>query len=150
MLPVQRMKIAKSRGNRVPLLLMLACFAAAPAAFGEPSASPQREQDGVASRPRSNLPIITSLSKKEGNWSEVVAINGENFIGPFDRGYNVVFFALANESVRIKVAPIAVWQNKIWAIVPQIAPGPVKIRVQTQYGASNAVDFLVKRPSWHF
>ena len=71
-------------------------------------------------------------------------IEGNNFVGPFDKGYNKVHFG----PVSATFVPVS--KNKLWATVPDMSPGNVKISVTTQNGTSNAVDFNVEKPSWKF
>jgi hypothetical protein len=38
----------------------------------------------------------------------------------------------------------------MYAYVPAISAGETSVTVTTQFGVSNVVNFVVKKPGWHF
>jgi hypothetical protein len=85
-----------------------------------------------------SAPVITGMSPMRGPVGTTVTITGQNF-GSAQGSSNVAFVGSANVN-----APISSWTDtQIVLAVPQGAPQPSTVYVQTSAGSSNGIYFAV-------
>lgn len=111
---------------------------------GEMSPPTARDLTHLAIQPV--VPALTRLGDTADEQHSLVKCHGERFMGPLDGGFNSVTYAGK------KALDLSVSRKTIWSWVPgSAAKGNLKVKVTTQDGASNELDFTVKgKPWWKF
>lgn len=111
---------------------------------GEMSLPTDRVLTHVAIQPV--VPALTRLGDTADEQHSLVKCHGERFMGPLDGGFNSVTYGGK------KALDLAVSRQTVWSWVPGgAAKGMLKVKVTTQDGASNELDFTVKgKPWWKF
>lgn len=111
---------------------------------GEMSPPTARDATHVAIQPV--VPALTRLGDTADEQHSLVKCHGERFMGPLDGGFNRVTYA-GKKALHTPVS-----RSTIWSWVPgSAAKGTLKVKVTTQDGDSNELDFTVKgKPWWKF
>jgi hypothetical protein len=89
-------------------------------------------------------PKITNLGDTSDSWYSLVQVHGDWFMGPFDGGYNRVYYG------GTRATHIPVSEHTIYSWVPSVNEGWTTVKVATQDGWSNGASFKVEKPWWHF
>jgi hypothetical protein len=90
-------------------------------------------------------PEFDSMTGNEGHVADFNAVYGQRFMGPFDGGFNTVWYG-GSTATHVPIS-----ESTIWSWVPDCGTGWVPMYVQTQDGYSNGQWFLSDgKPWWMF